>query len=102
MLTLLIQGIRVERLTSTMYWFSVDNEALNMIVSQFVTPVIIQSPQLIYNTYQLAATTAGIHATINMQVSNYLNMSVVFPKYDNDMTVFINTVYQKLQLFCWW
>jgi len=71
---------------------------LNKIVSQFVTPLIIQSQQLIYNTYQLAATTAGINETINMQVSNYLNMSIVFPKYDNDMTVFINTVYQKLQL----
>ena len=96
--TVLIQGMRVERLTSTMYGFSVEAESLNKIATQFSTPVIIPSQQLIYNAFPLAATTAGIQTTINMPVSNCSNMSVVFPKYENDMTVFTNPVYQNLQL----
>lgn len=96
--SLFIQGMTVDRLTSTMYGFDVSTDALNNISSQFSSPLIIPAQQLIYNAFPTAPTSAGIQSTLNMPVSNCCNMSVVFPKYDNDFTVFQNPTYQNLQL----
>ena len=88
----------VDRLTSTMYGFDVSGDALHKIAAQFASPTIIPAQQLIYNAFPTAPTSAGIQSTLNMPVSNCCNMSVVFPKFDNDFTVFQNPTYQNLQL----
>ncbi len=95
---LFIQGMEVQRLTSTMYGFSVNSESLNSIAQAFQTPMIIPSQQLVYNSFPIPPTAAGIQSTLNMPVSNCCSMSVVFPKYDNEYTVFQNPIYQNLQL----
>ena len=91
-------GMEVRSLKSNMYGFDVTQESLNAIARLFSTPQIIPSQQLDYNAFPIAATPAGIQSTINMPVTNCTCISIMFPKYDNDYTVFENPVYNNLQL----
>ena len=91
-------GMEVRSLKSNMYGFNVTAESLNKIAQLFSTPQVIPSQQLDYNAFPIAATAAGIQSTINMPVSNTTCISIMFPKYDNDVTVFENPIYNNLQL----
>ena len=91
-------GMGVRSLKSNMYGFNVTAESLNKIAQLFSTPQVIPSQQLDYNAFPIAATAAGIQSTINMPVSNTTCISIMFPKYDNDVTVFENPIYNNLQL----
>ena len=96
--TLQCTGMEVRSLKSNMYGFNVTAESLQKIAQIFSTPQIIPSQQLDYNAFPIAATSAGIQSTINMPVCNTTCISIMFPKYDNDYTVFENPVYNNLQL----
>ena len=91
-------GMEIRSLKSNMYGFNVTPESLNKIAQLFSTPQIIPSQQLDYNAFPIAATAAGIQSTINMPVTNTTCISIMFPKYDNDYTVFENPIYNNLQL----
>ena len=91
-------GMTVLSLKSNMYGFNVGEESLNKIYETFRTPQIIPSQYLEYNAFPIAATAAGIQSTINMPVSNCSCISIMFPKNDNDYTVFENPVYDNVQL----
>ena len=96
--TLQCTGMEIRSLKSNMYGFNVTSESLQKIAQIFSTPQIIPSQQLDYNAFPIAATSAGIQSTINMPVCNTTCISIMFPKYDNDYTVFENPVYNNLQL----
>ena len=96
--TLICTGMEVRSLKSNMYGFNVTSESLQKIHHLFSTPQIIPSQQLDYNAFPIAATSAGIQSTINMPVCNTTCISIMFPKYDNDYTVFENPIYNNLQL----
>ena len=96
--TLQCMGMEIRSLKSNMYGFNVTSESLSRIASLFSTPQIIPSQQLDYNAFPIAATSAGIQSTINMPVTNTTCISIMFPKYDNDYTVFENPIYNNLQL----
>ena len=96
--TLQCTGMEIRSLKSNMYGFNVTAESLQKIAQIFSTPQIIPSQQLDYNAFPIAATSAGIQSTINMPVCNTTCISIMFPKYDNDYTVFENPVYNNLQL----
>ena len=96
--TLMCMGMEVRSLKSNMYGFNVTSESLQKIHQLFSTPQIIPSQQLDYNAFPIAATSAGIQSTINMPVCNTTCISIMFPKYDNDYTVFENPIYNNLQL----
>jgi hypothetical protein len=81
-----------------MFGFGVGSESLQKIYNLFSTPQVIPSQQLDYNAFPIAATTAGIQSTINMPVSNTTCISIMWPKHDNDYTVFENPMYNNLQL----
>ena len=91
-------GMTILSLKSNMYGFNVNSESLNKIYEIFRTPQIIPSQYLEYNAFPIAATAAGIQSTINMPVSNCSCISIMFPKHDNDYTVFENPVYDNMQL----
>ena len=95
---LICTGMEVRSLKSNMYGFNITSESLSKIAQLFSTPQIIPSQQLDYNAFPIAATSAGIQSTINMPVSNCTCISIMFPKYDNDYTVFENPIYNNLQL----
>ena len=91
-------GMEIRSLKSNMYGFNVTGDSLKRIAELFSTPQIIPSQQLDYNAFPIAATAAGIQSTINMPVTNTTCISILFPKHDNDMTVFENPIYNNLQL----
>ena len=95
---LLCTGMEIRSLKSNMYGFNVTSESLAKIAQLFSTPQIIPSQQLDYNAFPIAATPSGIQSTINMPVTNTTCISILFPKYDNDYTVFENPIYNNLQL----
>ena len=96
--TLMCHGMEIRSLKSNMYGFDVNSESLAKIAQLFETPQIIPSQQLDYNAFPIAATAAGIQSTINMPITNCTCISIMFPKYDNDFTVFENPVYNNMQL----
>ena len=95
---LICTGMEVRSLKSNMYGFNITSESLSKIAQLFSTPQIIPAQQLDYNAFPIAATSAGIQSTINMPVCNTTCISIMFPKYDNDYTVFENPIYNNLQL----
>ena len=95
---LLCTGMEIRSLKSNMYGFNVTADSLQKIAQLFSTPQIIPSQQLDYNAFPIAATPSGIQSTINMPVTNTTCISILFPKYDNDYTVFENPIYNNLQL----
>ena len=95
---LICTGMEIRSLKSNMYGFNVTDASLNRIAQMFSTPQIIPSQQLDYNAFPIAATQAGIQSTINMPVTNTTCISIMFPKFDNDFTVFENPIYNNLQL----
>ena len=96
--TLQCVGMEIRSLKSNMYGFNITPESLSRVNALFSQPQIIPSQQLDYNAFPIAATSAGIQSTINMPVCNCTCISIMFPKYDNDYTVFENPVYNNLQL----
>ena len=92
------QGMQIRSLKSNMYGFGVTAKTLAAIAEEFKTPLIIPSQILDYNAFPLAATSAGIQSTINMPLSNCSCISIMFPKHDNDRTVFENPIYDNVQL----
>ena len=91
-------GMTIMSLKSNMYGFGVKEETLKQIYQIFSTPQFLPSQYLEYNAFPLAATSSGIQSTINMPVSNCSCISIMFPKHDNDYTVFENPCYDNLQL----
>ena len=91
-------GMTIQSLKSNMYGFNVAASSLNHIAQIFSTPQIIPAQQLDYNAFPIAATAAGIQSTINMPVTNTTCISIMFPKHDNDYTVFENPIYSNMQL----
>lgn len=96
--SLICRDMEVRSLKSNMYGFNVQSDTLQKIYNIFSTPQIIPSQQLDYNAFPIAATAAGIQSTINMPVANCTCVSIMFPKFDNDRTVFENPVYNNMQL----
>ena len=95
---LVCTGMEIRSLKSNMYGFDITPASLQKVAALFDRPVFIPSQQLDYNAFPIAATSAGIQSTINMPVCNTTCISIMFPKNDNDYTVFENPVYNNMQL----
>lgn len=95
---LICNQLTVKSLKSNMFGFNVVSSTLAHIAQIFSTPQIIPAQQLDYNAFPISATGGGIQSTINMPVTNCSCISIMFPKHDNDFTVFENPIYQNLQL----
>ena len=95
---LICNSLTVNSLKSNMFGFNVVGSTLQHIREIFSTPQIIPAQMLDYNAFPISATGGGIQSTINMPVTNCTCISIMFPKHDNDFTVFENPIYQNLQL----
>ena len=97
-LKLICNSLTVNSLKSNMFGFNVVGSTLQHIAQIFSTPQIIPAQMLDYNAFPISATAGGIQSTINMPVTNCSCISIMFPKHDNDFTVFENPIYHNLQL----
>ena len=91
-------GMTIQMLKSNMYGFGINPKSAQKIMEIFRTPQVIPSQMLDYNAFPLAATRSGIQSTINMPITNCTCISIMFPKHDNDYTIFENPIYNNVQL----
>lgn len=91
-------GMRIMQLKSTMFGFNVNDHSLDTIRQIFSTPQVIPSQKLDYNAFPLAMTSNLLQSTINMPLTNCTCLSIMFPRHDNDYTIFENPFLQNLQL----
>ncbi|KAI5533007.1 protein of unknown function (DUF3447) [Trichomonas vaginalis G3] len=94
----IMTGLSAQSIKSNMYGFKISERSKQSIYNLFKQPVYIPSQELNYNAFPLAATQAGIQSTLNIPLDNVTCFSVMFPKHDNDYTVFENPIYDNCQL----
>ena len=93
-----INSLQVIELKSNMPGFSVVESTKAAIRSIFSQGVIIPSQQLDFATFPIAPLALGINSTNNLPVSNVSCLSIMFPRHQQDYTVFENPCYNNLQL----
>ena len=87
----------IQQLKSNMYGFGISAKSAQKVNEVYKIPQVIPSQILDYNAFPLSATRSGIQSTINMPITNCTFISIMFPKNDNDDTVFENPVYNNVQ-----
>ena len=96
--TLMCTRLEVTSNKSNMFGHGVTSESLNKIRQVISEGYVMPSQELEYNAFPIAATAAGIQSNINVPLNNVTCMSILFPKHNNDRTVFENPCYDNLQL----
>ena len=93
-----IASLQVIELKSNMAGYGVIESTKAAIRQIFANGVIIPSQQLDYATFPIPPSAGGINSTNNLPVSNLSCLSIMFPRHDQDYTVFENPMYNNLQL----
>ena len=78
--------------------FGVCQQSLDEIMSILKDGINIPTQFLTYDSFPDTAKERGLKSTVRATLSNATNISVVFPKHPNDITVFENPMYENLQL----
>ena len=96
--TLFTVGLTVSNFESHMAGFGICAQSMQSILQELQNGIDIPAQMLTYDSFPKAATERGIQSSVRTTLSNCTNLSVVFPKNPNDMTVFENPMYDNLQL----
>ena len=91
-------SFQITKLKSNMAGFFVIQSTKDAIHEVFSKGVFIPSQQVGYATFPIAPSSLGINSTNNLPVSNLSCISIMFPRHDQDYTVFENPYYNNLQL----
>ena len=78
--------------------FGVCQQSLTEITDVLKEGIVIPTQYLTYDSFPDSAKERGIKSTVRATLSNVTNISVVFPKHANDITVMENPMYENLQL----
>ena len=78
--------------------FGVCQQSLTEIMDVLKEGIVIPTQYLTYDSFPDSAKERGIKSTVRATLSNVTNISVVFPKHANDITVMENPMYENLQL----
>ena len=93
-----ITNMQIMELKSNMPGYKISEAAKSAIHSVFQRGVYIPSQQLDFHTFPLQPSSIGINTTNNIPISNLTCLSIMFPRHDQDYTVFENPCYNNLQL----
>ena len=96
--TLMCTRMEVLMNKSNMFGHGVTADSLAKIRSVISQGYVMPAQELEYNAFPIAATASGIQSNINVPLNNVTCMTILFPKYNNDRTVFENPCYDNLQL----
>ena len=91
-------GMRIVSLKSNMFGCKVRDSTIASIRNQLSKPAVIPSQQLDFYAFPIPASPTGIQTNLNIPLSNVTCISVMFPKYTNDFTIFENPMYNNVQL----
>ena len=91
-------NLSITELSSHMCGFGVCQQSLTEIMDVLKEGIVIPTQYLTYDSFPDSAKERGIKSTVRATLSNVTNISVVFPKHANDITVMENPMYENLQL----
>ena len=91
-------NLSITELTSHMCGFGVCQQSLSEIMEVLKDGINIPTQFLTYDSFPDSAKERGVKSTVRATLSNATNISIVFPKHANDITVFENPMYENLQL----
>ena len=97
-LTLICNLLRVTDFSSHMAGFGICDRSKQAILDVLAGGINIPAQYLSFDAFPDAAGPTGIQTSVRATLSNVTNLSVVFPRHPNDMTVMQNPMYQNLQL----
>ena len=93
--TLTVNRMTITSCKSNMQGFGVCESTRAGIEDILREGLIIPSQKVDYHAFPIAPAANGIKSTLNIPLINITNMSIMFPKHHNDLTVFENPVYQN-------
>lgn len=96
--SLICTNIRILEFKANRYGFGITEQTLKGIAELYAQGIPILTQQLKYVSPNSAPTANGINTTINQPLINATELSVMFPKNANDITVFENPMYKDVQL----
>ena len=96
--TLNVTRMTITMCKSNMEGFGVCEATIRGIKSILEQGIIIPSQKVDYNSFPIPPAGSGIKSSLNMPLNNVTTFSIMFPKHDNDFTVFENPIYQNCHL----
>ena len=93
--TLTVNRMTITACKSNMQGFGVCEATRQGIENILRQGLIIPSQKVDYHAFPIAPAANGIKSTLNIPLINATNLSIMFPKHHNDLTVFENPVYQN-------
>ena len=96
--TLTYQEFTITLMKSNMQGYGCTEATKQGITEILRQGIIIPSQQVDYHAFPIAASANGIKSSINIPLMNVTTMSLLFPKYSNELTVFENPCYQNCYL----
>ncbi len=97
-ITLICNMLRITDFSSHMCGFGICEQSKNEITQELLKGIDIPAQYLSFDSFPDAAGLNGIQTSLRSTLSNTTNISVVFPRHANDITVMQNPMYQNLQL----
>ncbi|MBQ8206635.1 MAG: hypothetical protein IJZ77_04155, partial [Bacilli bacterium] len=96
--TLICNRLRVNDFSSHMAGFGICEQSKQEIMQELAKGIDVPAQYLTFDSFPDAANVNGIQTSLRATLSNVANLSVVFPRHANDITVMQNPMYQNLQL----
>ena len=93
--TLTVNRMTITLCKSNMQGFGVCEATRKGIENILRNGLIIPSQKVDYHSFPIAPASNGIKSTLNIPLINATTLSIMFPKFHNDLTVFENPVYQN-------
>ena len=97
-LTLYCTNLRITDFSSHMCGFGICEASKHDITQELVKGIDIPAQYLSFDSFPDAPGKNGIQTSLRSTLSNATNLSVVFPRHVNDITVMQNPMYQNMQL----
>ena len=97
-ITLICNKLRINDFSSHMAGFGICEQSKKDIMEELNKGIDIPAQYLTFDSFPDAANVNGIQTSLRATLSNVTNLSVVFPRHANDITVMQNPMYQNLQL----
>ena len=97
-ITLICTQLKINDFSSHMCGFGICEQSKQEITQELIKGIDVPAQYLSFDSFPDSANLNGIQTSLRSTLSNVTNLSVVFPRHPNDITVMQNPMYQNLQL----
>ena len=97
-ITLICTQLKINDFSSHMCGFGICEKSKQEITQELIKGIDVPAQYLSFDSFPDSANVNGIQTSLRSTLSNVTNLSVVFPRHANDITVMQNPMYQNLQL----